>query len=66
MLIVSFVIGKALQDATGQVSTAGTIVQYAVLSVLTAFNSVLVAVGYYYLRAEKEGMDVNAIASIFD
>ena len=66
VLIVSFVIGKALQDATGQVSTAGTIIQYAVLSVLTAFNSVLVAVGYYYLRAEKEGTDVNAIASIFD
>jgi len=66
VLIVSFAIGKALQDATGQVSTVGSIIQYAVLSVLTAFNSVLVAVGYYYLRAEKEGTDVNAIASIFD
>ena len=66
VLIITFVIGKVLQDATGQVSTVGSIVQYAVLSVLTAFNSVLVAVGYYYLRAEKEGTDVNAIASIFD
>ena len=65
-LVISFVIGKALQDPTGQVSTVGSIVQYAVLSVLTAFNSVLVAVGYYYLRVEKEGTDVNAIASIFD
>jgi hypothetical protein len=24
------------------------------------------AVGYYYLRAEKEGIDVNEIARIFD
>jgi hypothetical protein len=66
VLIISFAIGKALQDPTGQVSTVGSIIQYAVLSVLTAFNAVLVAVGYYYLRSEKEGTDVNAIASIFD
>jgi hypothetical protein len=66
VLIISFAIGNVLQDATGQVSTAGSIIQYGFLSVLTAFNSVLVAVGYYYLRAEKEGTDVNAIASIFD
>lgn len=66
VLIISYAIGTALQDPTGQVSTVGSIIQYAVLAVLTAFNSVLVAVGYYYLRAEKEGTDVNAIASIFD
>jgi hypothetical protein len=66
-IVISLAIGKALQaDATGQVSTVGSIIQYAFLSVLTAFNAVLVAVGYYYLRAEKEGTDVNAIASIFD
>ena len=67
MLVISYALGKALQgDATGQVSIVGSIIQYVFLSVLTAFNSVLVAVGYYYLRAEKEGVDVNVIASIFD
>lgn len=66
VLVISFAIGKAFEDAIGQVSTIGSIVQYAFLSVLTAYSSVLVAVGYYYLRAEKEGTDVNAIASIFD
>jgi hypothetical protein len=65
-LVISYIIGQVLQDTTGQVSTVGAIVQYAFLSVLTAFSSVLVSVGYYYLRAEKEGTDVNAIASIFD
>ena len=32
----------------------------------SAFASVMVAVGYYYLRAEKEGIVVDDIARIFD
>jgi hypothetical protein len=36
------------------------------LALTTAFNAVVGAVGYYYLRAEKEGIDVNEIARIFD
>jgi Membrane domain of glycerophosphoryl diester phosphodiesterase len=42
-LVISYIIGQALQDTTGQVSTVGAIIQYAFLSVLTAFSSVLVA-----------------------
>lgn len=33
---------------------------------MTAFSSVLVAVGYYYLRAEKEGINADDIARVFD
>jgi len=41
-------------------------IEYVAQSLLAAFSAVMVAVGYYYLRAEKEGVDVNAIASVFD
>ena len=42
------------------------IAQYLINAIVTAFGAVLVAVGYYYLRVEKEGVDVNDIASVFD
>ncbi len=42
------------------------IVEYVVTAIVTAFGAILVAVGYYYLRAEKEGVDVDAIAQVFD
>ena len=45
---------------------AASIINYVFNALLTAFTSVLVAVGYYYLRAEKEGIDANEIARIFD
>jgi hypothetical protein len=32
----------------------------------TAFGAVLCAVGYYYLRAEKEGVVIDDIARVFD
>lgn len=59
--VVTFIAGTAV---SGIVVT--TIISYAVLAVVTAFNAVVGAVGYYYLRAEKEGIDVNEIARIFD
>lgn len=40
--------------------------EYVAQSLLAAFGAVMVAVGYYYLRAEREGIDVNVIASVFD
>jgi hypothetical protein len=42
------------------------VVDYVGGAMTAAFGAVLVAVGYYYLRAEKEGIDVDQIASIFD
>jgi hypothetical protein len=67
LIAVSFVISGLLPNAeTPGGSTLGSIVEYVFLSLVTAFNAVLVAVGYYYLRAEKEGTDVNEIARIFD
>jgi hypothetical protein len=42
------------------------VVDYVGGALITAFGAVLVAVGYYYLRAEREGIDADQIASIFD
>ena len=64
IMAINFIVGL-VSSAVGSL-TAQAIVEYAVWSLITAFNSVLGAVGYYYLRAEKEGIDVNEIARIFD
>ena len=66
MFVVGFVIGKVVPDVDWPRRAAGEHHPVCRSTVLTAFNSVLVAVGYYYLRAEKEGTDVNEIARIFD
>jgi len=42
------------------------ILDYVRSSIVTAFQAVLVAVGYYYLRVEKEGVDIEKIAEAFD
>lgn len=42
------------------------VVNYVGGALTTAFGAVLVAVGYYYLRAERDGIDADQIASIFD
>jgi hypothetical protein len=48
----------------------GLVVGMIVLAVLYAalliFTAVLVAVGYYKLRAAKEGADLGDIARVFD
>jgi hypothetical protein len=46
--------------------TAILVINYLVMSLVTAFSAILVAVGYYYLRAEKEGINVDDIARVFD
>ena len=42
------------------------VLEYVGASFVAAFGAVVVSVGYYYLRAEKEGIDVDQIASVFD
>jgi ABC-type Fe3+ transport system permease subunit len=66
-VVVQLIAGVILMSSTdGSGWTIFNILQYVFTSLVTAFNAVLVAVGYYYLRAEKEGVDVNEIARIFD
>ncbi len=42
------------------------ILNMLVMFFFTTFASVMVAVGYYYLRAEKEGVIIDDIARVFD
>ncbi|WP_119299569.1 hypothetical protein [Dongia deserti] len=69
ILIIYMAVGFIVETVSGIVASGGTaytIIQYVFISLVTAFSAVLVAVSYYYLRAEKEGVDVNEIARIFD
>jgi hypothetical protein len=47
-------------------ATVGTIVLAILYAALGIFTAVLVAVGYYKLRATKEGADLGEIARVFD
>jgi hypothetical protein len=44
----------------------GGIVQGLLNAALGVFSAVLIAVGYYRLRAAKEGVDIADIAKVFD
>jgi MFS family permease len=61
--VVSFLIGLVALALGG---TVVEIVNLALMLVFTAFACVLSAVGYYYLRAEKEGIIIDDIARVFD
>jgi hypothetical protein len=43
-----------------------SLIEYARSAIVTAFQAVLIAVCYYYLRVEKEGVDIEKIAEAFD
>jgi len=53
-------------SSSTHISLAPLILDYVGRSLTAAFGAVVVAVGYYHLRTEKEGIDVNQIASVFD
>jgi magnesium-transporting ATPase (P-type) len=66
MVVVGLIAQVVIMIIASQDGMAGTIIEYVFNALLTAFIAVLVAVAYYYLRAEKEGVNVNEIARIFD
>ena len=66
MFVVGFHRKMVVLIIASQGGLAASIIDYVFNALLTAFTAVLAAVGYYYLRAEKEGIDVNEIARIFD
>jgi hypothetical protein len=47
-------------------ATAGGAIGYMYYALATAFYAVLIAVAYYYLRVEKEGVSVEDIVRVFD
>jgi len=66
MIVVSLIVNFLVVIISMQGGLAADIISYIFNALVTAYISVLVAVGYYYLRAEKEGVDANEIARIFD
>jgi len=66
MIVVSLIVNFLVVIISMQGGVAADIISYIFNALVTAYISVLVAVGYYYLRAEKEGVDANEIARIFD
>ena len=46
--------------------TIASILHTLITLLFTAFSGVMTAVGYYYLRAEKEGFGVDDLAKVFD
>jgi hypothetical protein len=71
-LFVIIAIAQSLvTSVAGLVGTLGGPAVAAVLHtfvtlLFTAFGGVVTAVGYFYLRAEKEGIVIDDIASVFD
>ena len=57
---VRFVLGLLLGSSGAQYGPP------VVQIVINAFGAVLVAVSYYYLRADKEGIAIGDIAKVFD
>src|SRR5262249_34087585 len=42
------------------------VVEYVWQAAATAFSAVMIAVSYYYLRVDKEGVAIDEIAAVFD
>jgi len=71
IVMVVFVANFGCSVVIAFIGHSGAIATAALLNVVvalafTAFSSVLTAVGYYALRAEKEGFDLADLAPIFD
>lgn len=65
--VASLIIGLIFGAAGGPSSPiAVTILSYTVNSLLAAFLAVATSVAYYYLRADKEGLEIDDIAKLFD
>jgi len=61
--VVAFILGM-LGAAIG--AMAQQILNSLIMLFFSAFACVLAAVGYYYLRAEKEGIIIDDLAKVFD
>lgn len=68
IVVVALVIGFVLQYLLLPIggSTLYSIGNWIVSAVFGAFSATAAAVGYYFLRAAKEGVDINEIAKVFD
>jgi len=69
LLALVTIINIIVQIALGLLGSAtlwGGLLNFCWLAIATAFGAVLVAVVYHDLRATKEGLDIDNLASVFD
>jgi hypothetical protein len=66
MWVGAMVTEGVLTVITGFRSTATHIGLWAFSALFEAFTACLLATLYYYLRREKEGVDIDQIAAVFD
>jgi hypothetical protein len=62
--LVQQMLALILHDGLGRV--AAEAIGIATGTVVTAFTCVVIAVGYFVLRADKDGLDPGSIAAVFD
>ena len=65
-LAVGAVVGAIAGVIGGEHSVTFSVVLWAVTATSQAFSACVVATLYYFLRREKEGVDIDEIASVFD
>jgi hypothetical protein len=64
LAVIGAILGAVLVTAAG--FTGLSIALWVLNAVFGAFYATAVAVGYYFLRATKEGVDIGDIAKVFD
>lgn len=60
------IVGGVVGAAAGVDSTVFLVAVWAFVALTQAFSACVVATLYYYLRREKEGVDIQQIAAVFD
>jgi predicted alpha/beta hydrolase len=73
--LLAVLVGAAIGSSVGGLayaasghgsSTVIVAVSWAVGAIFQAFNACVVATLYYFLRRDKEGVDIHQIAAVFD
>jgi hypothetical protein len=65
-LVVGAAFGGLFYALTGGGVTLIMLVSWAVGAIFQAFNACVVATLYFFLRRDKEGVDIHQIAAVFD
>jgi hypothetical protein len=67
MMVGGWVLGLTAETVSSPAGQTGILISDAAARVIiNSFNGVLASVFYYKLRAAKEGVDIDKIASVFD
>jgi hypothetical protein len=64
LVVVTMILSFILLSAAG--FTVYSIGVWVLQAIFGAFSATAAAVGYYFLRSAKEGVDIGDIAKVFD